>query len=253
MTYGRRTAAALAGALTLTGMATGGCKRVGNIYSRDQEIQMGRNFQQEYARDTSHGRFVTSGAQYDRLQRVAARIFPLARRDWDVPYSATLVDSDEINAFAVPGGPVYFYRGLMELTDTDDEVASVLGHETSHVVKRHSARQMSDLSIKAGLAELLLGRSGNSVKEIVNIGLALKDREFSRGDESQADEYGFKYLTVAGYRPEAMASFFRKMQQKTGGGSRATQFLSTHPLTEKRIEAAEKRAAAYRAGTYKAP
>lgn len=246
-------AALLASVLAIAGAGTAGCKRFKNLYSRDQEIQLGRQFSQEFEKDPKHGRFVTRGPQYERLQRVAARILPLARRDWDVPYSITLVDEPEVNAFAVPGGPIYFYKGLMDLAETDDEVASVLGHEASHIVRRHSAQQMSDSAIKAGLAELLLGRSGRTTQEVVGIGLALKGREFSRGDESQADEWGFKYLVGAGYRPEAMGSFFRKMQQKNGDSPGSLAILSTHPLTRKRIEAADKRAAAVRAGTYIAP
>ena len=248
----RRTAL-LASLVALAAITSTGCKRFKNIYTRDQEIQLGRQFSQEFEKDPKHGRFVTRGPQYDRLQRVAARVFPLARHDWDVPYSITLVDEPEVNAFAVPGGPIYFYKGLMELAETDDEVASVLGHEASHIVRRHSAQQMSDSAIKAGLAGLILGRSDRTVQEVVGLGLALKGREFSRGDESQADEWGFKYLVAAGYKPEAMGSFFRKMQQKNGDSPGSLAILSTHPLTKKRIDAADKRAAAYRAGIYVAP
>lgn len=252
MIRGRAALAATLCALALAGAATGGCRRIKNIYSRDQEIQMGRDFARDFAQDPKAPDVIVTGPQHQRLQRVAARILPLAKADWDVPYRVQLLDDPSVNAFAVPGGPIYFNRGLMELAGSDDEVASVLGHEVSHIVRRHSAQQMSDIMVKAGLASILFSRS-NDARQIVEIGLSLKDREFSRGDENQADEYGFKYLVAAGYDPGAMASFFRKMQAKAGDSPRALAFLSTHPLTAKRVEAAEKRAAAVRAGTYQAP
>ena len=240
--------------LAVGAMALGGCKggRVGNMYSQSDEIKMGQQFSREYASDKKN-RFVTRGPQYDQLQRVASRIFPLARQDWDVPYSIQLVDSGEVNAFAVPGGPIYFYRGLMDLASSDDEVAAVLGHESTHIVKRHSAAQMSDSQGKSVIAQILLGvgRTSKDQQQIAGLFLGLQSLKFSRSDESQADEYGFRYLTQAGYNPDAMATFFEKMGKKTGGGG--PEFLRSHPVTSKRVEAARARADAYKKGTYKAP
>jgi putative metalloprotease len=111
-----------------------------------------------------------------------------------------------------------------------------------------------DLAILLALGDALL-KGNNSIKSAAEIAAGLKTMEFSRGDESQADEYGFKYLVNMGYKPEAMASFFTKMAAKTGGGkqSKLEQFLSSHPMTSKRVDAALRRAADYRKGTYKAP
>lgn len=251
----RRTVLAALALAALAALGAGGCKggRFSNMYSRDDEIKMGKQFAAEFEKDPKT-RLITRGAEYERLQRVAARVFPLARRDWDVPYSVHLVESDEVNAFAVPGGPIYFYKGLMDLAKTEDEVASVLGHEASHIVRRHSARQLSDAQGKALLAEILLGgsRSGQTVAGLI---VGVTSLRFSRDDESQADEYGFKYLVQAGYDPGAMASFFERMMEKNGSGGlgRAGDFLSSHPLTRKRIDKARERAGAYRAGVYEPP
>jgi predicted Zn-dependent protease len=233
-------------------LSLGGCK-CGNMYSQQDEIKLGQQFSREYRADRKN-RFLTSGAQYDRLQRVAAKILPLARRDWDVPYEVSLVDSKEINAFAVPGGPIYFYRGLMDLASSDDEVAAVLGHEAAHIVKRHSARQMSDQMGKSVIAQILLGASGASrdQEQLVGLIIGIEGLRFSRNDESQSDEWGFKYLVQAGYNPDAMATFFEKMGKATGGGG-GPEFLRSHPVTEKRVAASRTRAEAFKKGTYIAP
>ena len=131
----------------------------------------------------------------------------------------------------------------MDLASTDDEIASVLGHEATHIVKRHSVKQISDAQTKGLIAQVAFGKASNLVQALVSGGLQLDQLRFSRNDEAQADENGFKYLTEAGYNPEAMSTFFRKMGAKTGTGG--TEFLSNHPLTSKRIAVADKRARDY--------
>lgn len=240
-------AAALLSGTLLAGVTTTGaaCKspRFGNRMSTSQEVQIGQQAKQEIE---SKERILTSGPQAERLQRVAARIIPLAQRDYNVPYSVKLIDSEQINAFALPGGPIYFYKGLVDLAATDDELASVVGHEAAHVVKRHSARQISDAQGKGLLAQVFLGRSSNIVQTLASIGLQLDQLRFSRDDESQSDEVGFKYLVEAGYDPNAMASFFRRMAEKSKSGG--PEWLRSHPLTSKRVEQAEQRARAYNQG-----
>ncbi len=211
--------------------------------SKSQEVQLGQEASQQVEREN---KIVTSGPKYEQLQRVAARILPLARKDYDVPFSVKLIDNKEINAFALPGGPIYFYSGLLDLASSDDEVASVLGHEATHVVKRHSVKQMSDAQAKGFLAQLALGKSSDLAQAAAGIVLQLDRLKFSRGDESQSDEVGFKYMTQAGYNPDAMASFFRKMGAKTGKGG--TEWLQSHPITANRVKAAEKRANEYQQG-----
>ncbi|MBC7807404.1 MAG: M48 family metalloprotease [Akkermansiaceae bacterium] len=228
-------------------LATAGCRspNFGSVFSmsKSQEVELGQQAAVQVEREN---RIVTSGPKYEQLQRVAARILPLARRDYDVPFSVKMIDNKEINAFALPGGPIYFYSGLLDLAATDDEVASVLGHEATHIVKRHSVKQISDAQTKGLIAQLALGKSGNLAQAAAGIALQIDRLKFSRGDESQSDEVGFKYMTQAGYNPEAMASFFRKMGAKTGKGG--TEWLQSHPLTDNRVKAAEKRANEYQQG-----
>ncbi len=236
---------AAAFALMVVGAATTttGCRaRFGNMLSRSDEIDIGRQVKRNVERQN---RLVNDPEINARMQRIADRIFPLARRDFDVPYEVRIIDKKEVNAFALPGGPIYFYKGLIDLAESDDEIAAVLSHEVTHVSKRHTGRQISDAQGKSTIAQLLLGRAGNVANIFANIAFSLDQLKYSRDDEAQSDEIGFRYLTQAGYNPEAMASFFRKMQKKSGGGG--PEWLASHPLTRKRIEAAEKRARDYNA------
>lgn len=250
MQHSKILVASLLGVVLLTST---GCRRVRNIYTRTDEIRMGTQFVTAFNESKDGSKIIRNGPMVNRLQRVALPIIEAARKDWDVPYSVTLIKDNEINAFAVPGGPMYVNTGLMQLATSDDELASVLAHEVSHIVKRHSAQQLSDAAVKQGVAGILFGRSSADVRTVVGLTLDLKDREFSRGDEAQSDEYGFKYLVAAGYNVRGMASMFTKMQESAAKSNEKLAFLSTHPLTRKRIEAAEKRAESYENGTWKAP
>ncbi|HVK07070.1 MAG TPA: M48 family metallopeptidase [Armatimonadaceae bacterium] len=242
---------AVAAALLATGAGAAttvaGCKgpRLNALMmSKSQEVEVGQQTAVEVERKYA-GKVLTSGPHYDRLQRVAARILPQAAKDYDVPYTVKVIQSKDINAFALPGGPIYFYTGLIDLAATDDELASVLGHEASHISKRHSAKQIADAQTKGILAQIALGRASDIAQVAAGIALQLDQLSFSRGDESQADEVGFKYLVNAGYDPDAMASFFMKMGEAAGGGG-GPQWLSSHPLTGERVRKAQERANAYK-------
>ena len=104
------------------------------------------------------------------------------------------------------------------MAGSEAEIASVLGHEATHVVKRHSAKQISDAQAKLLIAQLALGRSSGLVQTVAGLGLQIDQLHYSRSDEAEADKEGFKYLTEAGYKPEAMAAFFQKLQTKESGG-----------------------------------
>jgi len=240
--------------LSLTGASVGvsGCKgpRFGNMISKSEQVSIGRDASRDVER---RYKIINSGPSAERLARVAARIIPLAQRDFDVPYTVKLVDSNEVNAFALPGGPIYFYKGLVDLAQSDDELAAVLSHEATHVVKQHSAKQISDAQAKGLIASLALGRASGLAQTGAGLFLQLEQLGYSRGDESESDEVGFRYMTEAGYDPNAMASFFERMKEKEGGSGGGPEWLSSHPLTDKRIQAAQKRADAFRAARTAAP
>ena len=156
----------------------------------------------------------------------------------------TVLDSPEVNAFALPGGYVYVTRGLVSLANSEAELASVLAHEIGHVTARHSAQRQNQ-SMGLALGGALLGAlTGNRmVNDLVNQGSQLYLLKYSRDQEFQADQLGIRYLTQAGYDPYAGADFLESMQQhaaleRTLRGEQASErgdFLATHPTTPKRI------------------
>jgi predicted Zn-dependent protease len=157
------------------------------------------------------------------------------------------VDTDDVNAFAIPGGWLYVNRGLIEAAGTEAELAGVLGHEIGHVVGKHSARQLSQqygISILAGIA---LGQNPNMVAELAaNIAATGALMKHSRDMEAEADAYGVQEVWDAGLNPAGLATFFEKLEEMRGGAGASSieKFFSTHP--EPGARAAEVRARAAR-------
>ena len=144
-----------------------------------------------------------------------------------------------VNAFALPGGKVGVYSGLLDLAESDDEVAIVMGHEIGHVTARHGAERMTEGLIVAGVGVALDGATKDSKNHdllLTGYGLATAGGmlAFSRAHESEADFIGLRYAAKAGYNPMAAITFWRKMAKEKSGPS-VPAFLSTHPTHERRI------------------
>ncbi|MCB9507760.1 MAG: M48 family metalloprotease [Myxococcales bacterium] len=170
------------------------------------------------------------------VARLGAQVVAVASdRDPAITFSFVLVDDDEtVNAFAIPGGFVYVYSGLMQTADTEAELMAVLSHEVSHVTQRHVAeRLVAAYGLEAATA-MALGRDPGLVAQIasqvVQQGVMLR---YSREAESEADRVGFGYLVRAGYSPQGFVDFFTKLS----GGAHPPEFLSTHPNPENRVAA----------------
>ncbi len=171
----------------------------------------------------------------------------------DLDYSFTVLDDDLINAFALPGGYVHVTRGLMALASNEAELAGVLAHELGHVTARHSAERYSQ-SVVAGVGAAILGAAGSvvgvpGVGQVAGYGAQAYVQTYSRDQEFEADRLGIRYMTRAGYDPEAMASFFKKMDAYTqlqaamAGDPRAAErfsVMASHPRTGDRVEQAIK-------------
>jgi len=162
----------------------------------------------------------------------------------DVRYKFYLLDSPVVNAFALPGGYIYVTRGVMALSNSEDELAAVLGHEAGHVTARHSAERYSRgvaTTLGATILSSVIDSSG--VSQALGLGSDLYLKSYSRGQESQADTLGIRYLTKAGYAPNGMAAFLSNLQADSalqasldGNKSKNTNsFFSTHPGTAERI------------------
>jgi predicted Zn-dependent protease len=209
-----------------------------NVFSAEQEIQLGRQAAADAERqlpmlnDRSTENYVNSIVS--RLERVA----PFR----DYPYHARIVNSTDINAFALPGGSIYVNRGLIQAARTEGELAGVIAHEMAHVALRHGTANVSkayaaQLGVGA-LGQILGGgRSRNSqVWNVVgNLGLSSLFLRFSRNAENEADSLGAKMMAQAGYNPIEMANFFDLLAQQRGS-SRVAQFFSDHPAPENRSQ-----------------
>jgi beta-barrel assembly-enhancing protease len=161
------------------------------------------------------------------------------------PFSFKIVNQKEINAFALPGGPIYVNLGTIQAADTEAQLAGVIGHEMGHVIMRHSTNQASKQMLAQAPLAVLGGKFGGGLGQLAQLGIGFGLNsvflKYSRQAESQADLIGTDIIHDAGYDPRAMAQFFEKLESQ--GGSRGPQFLSDHPNPGNRAAAVSAEAA----------
>ena len=216
------------------------CSLFGCGISQQQEVQMG----QEYAQQINAQLPIVQDPELNRYINVLgdsiARLTSRGNLDWHF----FIVDAQEVNAFAVPGGFVYVNRGLIQRADQMDELAGVLGHEIGHVVRRHTVKQMEKAqgaNIGVTLACVLTSICNSQVAgAAINVAGGALFARFSRQDEAEADNEGFKNTVRAGISPVGMVTMFRKLldERKARPGAVEAWFL-THPLEEDRITAVQ--------------
>lgn len=159
-----------------------------------------------------------------------------------VDYHFYIVDTDGVNAFALPGGHVYINRGLIERTRNVSELAGVLAHEIAHVSARHGAhaleRQMRTSSISSLMYRMILGRGPILDQEALQLGTQLWSAEHSRADEAEADRMAVEYLVASGVDPRGMLTLFTTLLDEEERNPRApsSEWFATHPNTERRLE-----------------
>ena len=165
----------------------------------------------------------------------------------NLPWQFAVVDDPVVNAFALPGGPVFITRGILAHMNSEAQLASVLGHEIGHITAKHSVAQLSQSQLAGlglGIATIVspeLAQFG----DLLGSGLGLLFLKFGRDDEMQSDELGFRYMVNAGYHPSEMAEMFRTLQRLGGGGEGGVpEWLSTHPDPGNRVENTLQRIAA---------
>lgn len=163
------------------------------------------------------------------------------RGPWD--YSFKVVDSKEVNAFALPGGSMFMFTGLLDRIHSDDELAAVTGHEMTHVRKEHWANAYAGQQKREIGLGLLLGitRANNTLRTLAGGAESLYSLKFSRDEEDQADAGGLQNMVSAGYDPHGMLDLFHTLQTATGGKGEGIEFLQTHPLTKERIQRTQDR------------
>ena len=211
-----------------------GGKGLGNWYSTESEIKMGKQYAAMVEKST---KFITDPMVTEYVNRVGQNI--VKNSDCKVPFTIKVIDSDEINAMALPGGFFYVNSGLILAADEEAELAGVMAHETAHVCAHHAAREMTRANYaQLGTIPLIFigGWAGYGIYEAANLAIPLTFLQFSREFEAQADYLGLEYMYRAGYDPQAFVTFFEKIQdlQKHKPGAVARAF-SDHPQTPDRI------------------
>lgn len=180
----------------------------------------------------------TKSADADRVRTIGERLLPHLDRP-GINYTFKVLDDKEINAFSLPGGPVYVFRGLLDMMgDDDDALATVLGHECGHIAARHAARQLSSSVTTNILINILIPNP--TYNQVAGLGAGVVGLKYSRDDEYEADRRGLSYASEAGYNPDGMVRFFEKLsrlEHRQGGGD--PEWLRDHPLTQARIEKAK--------------
>ena len=175
-----------------------------------------------------------------RLGRKLVGVIP-SENSW--PYQFHVIQQKEINAFAIPGGPLFINAGTIQAADNEAELAGVIAHEMSHVYMQHSAKQAGKASLAQGilgvLGAVLPGNAAGNVARLgIQVGAGTIFMRYSRKDEAQADAVGAIIMYKAGYNPKALAEFFQKLEEQ--GGGRGPQFLSDHPNPGNRVAAVDK-------------
>jgi beta-barrel assembly-enhancing protease len=212
-----------------------------NLFSKEQDVQLGRENAVQVRRQMKviHDAFLT-----EYVTRVGNRLKGAREaQESGFPFTFEVVADPSINAFALPGGPMFINTGLLKAVDNEAQLAGVMGHEMSHVILRHGTNQASKsklIELPAVLGQQVAG--GSLVGQLTQLGIGLGANsvllKFSRSAESQADLMGSHLMAEAGYNPTEMARFFEKLNAH--GGSRTMQFFSDHPNPENRERAIEK-------------
>lgn len=208
-----------------------------NIVSTEQEVELGKKFSQEVNKQYP---LLRDGAVTGYIEELGQAVAAVSDRQ-DITYHFHVTESDEVNAFALPGGFIYVNRGLILKAENEAELVSVLAHETGHVAARHTAEHISKSWGLDLISSLLLGEQPDFwASQAVNLFGTAGLLAFSRADETEADLLGLRYMYRAGYDPQAMVTFLETiLAERERRPGAVEQFFSTHPLTEDRIRRVE--------------
>src|SRR5437867_7157205 len=210
-----------------------------NFYSIEKEIALGKQLAQEVERQA---KIVDDPIIAEFVNRVGQNL--VRNSDAKVPFTIKVLDAEEINAFALPGGFFFVNTGVLLNADSEAELAGVMAHEIAHVAARHGTRQATrgQLINYASIPLIFMGGwTGYAIRQGAGLAIPLGFLTFSRGFESDADFLGLQYMYKAGYDPTAFVDFFEKIQskEKKKPGTMAKVF-STHPMTDDRIKNSQK-------------
>jgi beta-barrel assembly-enhancing protease len=209
-----------------------------NFYSLEKEIGLGKQLAQEVERQA---KIVDDPVIAEYVSRVGQNL--VRNSDAKVPFTIKVLDSEEVNAFALPGGFFFVNTGLILKAETEAELAGVMAHEIAHVAARHGTKQATrgQLINIASIPLIFMGGwTGYAIRQGAGLAIPMGFLTFSRGFEREADDLGMQYLYKSGYDPTSFIDFFEKIQslEKKKPGTLSKVF-STHPMTDDRIKAAQ--------------
>ena len=209
-----------------------------NFYSLDREVALGRDLSKQVE---ATSKLVSDPVVTEYVNRIGQNL--VRNSDARVPFTIKVLDNEEVNAFALPGGFFYVDSGLILAADNEAELAAVMAHEIAHVAARHATKNMtkSDIWNLASIPLMFVGGpAGYAIAEIASIAVPMTFLKFSRDAEREADLLGLEYDYAAGYDPQAFVQFFEKLnvEEKTKHNKLAKMF-STHPMNADRVTAAQ--------------
>jgi len=217
-----------AGCLTVTGEQL-------NLLTTEEEVRLGAKVADQVEEQHT---LLRDAAIQNYVDEIGARLARFSPRQ-DVPYRFEVIDDpDTINAFALPGGRLYVYTGLMRLCENEAQLASVMAHEIAHVAAKHHGEELTRQYGLNLLTRLALGEEpSRSAQTIAQIARVLPSTRWSRGQEREADVIGMRILASAGYAPDAMVAFMYRMgaYSQAAGQPQPLAFLSSHPATNERV------------------
>jgi len=211
--------------------------------SDEQEVELGTQYRQQIETDAQNYPMYTKKSNYspdlvNYINGIGQKLVRSQNDRTNIDFTFTIIDNDSvINAFAIPGGFVYVYTGLLLKTNSEDEIAGVIAHEIAHITHRHGAKKLKDQYGIDMLLDVLIGDS-NAVRSVLDISSGLVFLKYSRDNEFEADSSAIEYITAAGYNPSGMKTFLDVLVSMGSGSSKLSTLLSTHPASEDRVKKA---------------